>query len=654
MNRGEFQKVEQLFPRCLTITNNVELCRLYVSYVRRVNDVITGGEKARGTVIQAFEFAVTKVGIDVSSSELWNDYLDFLKSWTPAASWEQQQKVDLIRKVYKKCLVIPSEKIETMWSGYTKWENEINSATASKFIAEKSTEFMDARSWNTEWHNITKRLLKRDIVPYTITGKRGEFVSSQLQLWFNWINLEKKNSLNLKDESQVQYRLEYVYKQAIATLPFVPEIWFRFNKFSLASNEEANLSKCIELTEEGLSLNPRSFLLSFQLSELYEKDNSFNRATETLTKLINNLIADEQLVSQDLEELKKAKIESLNMEAEKNAKDSDEEKDDNDSDDDMNAEPAIPATRLSDEDSKKLLALEEKDQELSRLVTTVYIKLMMLCKRSALGIKEARTVFKQARDTFKNLGFELYTENALMEYYSDKQKTADKVFKLGMKLFSKNGEFLLSYLNYLIITNAVENIKVFFESAVSSLLIDITNDKEELNKQHIDLYQKETRTKKLKLNEFYMRKIFRTYIKFATSYLEIDTVKSLEKRYEQFFPDDDPLQLFADRYKSFNLDTIKVYDLGQTYEEETEPEQSRKTKKRKTEPLPENYTPEANGMGNGKNSFIPNQHGFVGDAIYSLLQVLPNAGYFGPTSEHVFNSSKLVELFSNLPDLPED
>lgn len=651
MNRGEFQKVEQLFPRCLTLTGNVELCRLYVAYVRRVNDVITGGEKARGTVIQAFEFAVNKVGIDVHSSELWNDYLDFLKSWTPAASWEQQQKVDLIRKVYKRCLVIPTEKIETMWSGYTKWENEVNSATASKFIAEKSTEFMDARSWNTEWHNITKRLLKRDIVPFTINGKRGGFVKSQLQLWFNWIELEKMNSLNLKDESQVHSRLEYVYKQAIATLPFVPEIWFRYNKFSLANNEEANLSKCIELTEEGLLLNPRSFLLTFQLSELYEKDNSFNRATETINKLINHLITEEKSVSQELEELKKSKIESMQLEAEKKTNDSDEDKNSDDSDDEMSVEPSIPATRLSDEDSKKFLALEEKEQELSKLITTVYIKLMMLCKRSALGIKEARTVFKQARDSFKNLGFELYTENALMEYYSDKQKTADKVFKLGMKLFSKNGEFLLSYLNYLIITNAVENIKVFFESAVSSLLKDITNDKEELAKQHIDLYQKQTRTKKLQLNEFYMRKIFKSYIKFATSYLEIDTVKSLEKRYEQFFPDDDPLQLFADRYMSYNLDTIKVYDLGKSQEEEPELEPSRKTKRQKTTPLPENYTPEATNV---KNSFIPNQHGFVGDAIYSLLQVLPNAGYFGPPSEHVFNSSKLVELFSNLPDLPED
>lgn len=31
-------------------------------------------------------------------------------------------KIDLIRKVYKKFLTIPTENIEVSWSQYTKWE----------------------------------------------------------------------------------------------------------------------------------------------------------------------------------------------------------------------------------------------------------------------------------------------------------------------------------------------------------------------------------------------------------------------------------------------------------------------------------------------------------------------------------------------------
>ncbi|KAM9918081.1 hypothetical protein OXX80_013065, partial [Metschnikowia pulcherrima] len=44
----------------------------------------------------------------------------------------------------------------------------------------------------------------------------------------------------------------------------------------------------------------------------------------------------------------------------------------------------------------------------------------------------------------------------------------------------------------------------------------------------------------------------------------------------------------------------------------------------------------------------PQSHGFVGNKIYGMLQILPNAGYFGPPPEHVFDSGKLVELFANV------
>lgn len=222
MNRGEFQNVEALFQKCFAITDSVELCRLYVSYVRRVNDVITGGEKSRGIIIQAFEFAITKVGIDIYSDELWNDYLEFLKSWTPTASWEQQQKTDLIRKVYKKILIIPTKNIETSWQQYSKWENEINQATANKFIAEKSSEFMLARSWNIEWFNITGKGIKREMLPYSTSSEYGDVISKQLKLWLKWIELEKKNNLELKDAALLEKRILYTFEQATLSYHLCP------------------------------------------------------------------------------------------------------------------------------------------------------------------------------------------------------------------------------------------------------------------------------------------------------------------------------------------------------------------------------------------------------------------------------------------------
>lgn len=628
--------MEQLFPRCLTTTTSVDLCRTYVSYVCRRNDVVMGGEKARGTIILAFEFAVDKVGIDVSSADLWQDFVDFIRSWTPTTTWETQQKTDLMRKTYKRFLGIPTEKIESMWTTYTRWENENNPATASKFIAEKSTEFMDARSWNTEWHNATRRLLKREIVPVGIV-ENSTVVKTQLGLWEAWLELERKNSLNLKEDASVQKRVDYVYRQAVTALPFVPEIWFRYNKFLLSSNEEANVSQCIQLLSDGVQLNPRSFLLAFQLSELHEKDHNFSKASETLERLITTLIADHTAVSSQIDAItSRVAKEAQPSVAEKEAKPMGADSDDED-------EPkkvVQQVIKLSETEKRRLSILRPDQKLLNTKVTLVYTKLMMLCKRSQ-GIKESRSVFKQARKNFKAVGFELYTENALMEYYSDNKKTADKVFELSMKTFSTNGEFLLSYLDYLILTNSVESIKVFFEAAMTNLLKEISTDQEVVSLDAPDILGKDHRNANIKENQSYMRKIITRYIRFATNYLDLDTVKSLEKRYEQFFPDDDPLSLFSDRYKGFTIDAVREYDLGLEPVEETVAEAP--NKKRKTTPAPTPAPVPENGPD------IP-QHGFVGNSVYALLQVLPNASYFGPPSERVFNTSKLVELLSTLPE----
>ena len=51
-------------------------------------------------VVQAFEFAINKVGIDITSESLWQDYIQFYKVGTQMPIGTTT-KIDLIRKVYK-------------------------------------------------------------------------------------------------------------------------------------------------------------------------------------------------------------------------------------------------------------------------------------------------------------------------------------------------------------------------------------------------------------------------------------------------------------------------------------------------------------------------------------------------------------------------
>lgn len=668
MNRGEFQEVEQLFSKCLPVTDHIDLCRLYVSYVRRTNDVITGGEKARGIVVQAFEFAVNKVGIDISSGELWNDYLEFLKNWTPVATWEQQQKTDLIRRVYKRFLVIPTEKIEQVWSTYTKWENEINPSTANKFIAEKSTEFMDARSWNTEWHNATEKLLRRDIIPIGIHNDENNLVHNQLKLWFKWIDLEKRNQLNLKDDSQVQQRIEYVYKQAIMALPFVPELWFKFNKFWLRSNEEANSNKCIELLNEALVLNPKSFLLSFQLSEMYEKDNTINKASETFDNLINVLTNDHTNIQRDIDSLTNRAFDDgqngSNNAQDKSKSNNNEEDDDNSDDNNDEENFKNPTFQLSEEEALYLSQLQIKQEELNKAITLVYTKWMIACKRSK-GIKEARAIFKQARNNFETIGHEIYVENALMEYHSDNLKTASKIFELGMKHFKKNGEFLLSYLDFLIMINKGESIKVLFEQGLTALLQDVNIENEELNgtiNSKSDLRLQKNKGEENIKKKNCIKKLIKKFSRYQSVYGDLDLIKSLDSRYEEYFPDDDSIELFSDRYRGNSIDVIKKFDLGKDDDSYEEIETERKLKKRRIQnptidEIPVDTSNNDNIVTSNNESAIHTQQqpqNFVGNTTYNILRALPNSSYFGPPSDHLFNNEKLVELFSNLPNIPSN
>ena len=145
-------------------------------------------------------------------------------------------------------------------------------------------------------------------------------------------------------------------------------------------------------------------------------------------------------------------------------------------------------------------------------------------------------------------------------------------------------------------------------------------------------------------------------------YGDLDLIKSLDSRYEEYFPDDDSIELFSDRYRGHSIDVIKHFDLGK---EDTSHEEidttAQETKRRKIQnPTVDEFTPEVSNNNNqhtNNKDAVQNQQqpqNFVGNTIYNLLRVLPNSSYFGPPSDHLFNNTKLVELFGNLPNVPTE
>ena len=56
----------------------------------------------REKMAQSYDFALDKIGTDVQSFSIWNDYANFLKSVEAVGSYAENQKISAIRKVNKR------------------------------------------------------------------------------------------------------------------------------------------------------------------------------------------------------------------------------------------------------------------------------------------------------------------------------------------------------------------------------------------------------------------------------------------------------------------------------------------------------------------------------------------------------------------------
>lgn len=732
MNRGEFEKVEELFKKCFSETENVDLCRLYVSYVRRVNDIVTGGEKSRVTVIQAFEFALSKVGIDIFSNELWKDYLNFLESWTPGAIWEKQQKIDLIRKVYKKFLTIPTKNIESYWSQYAKWENEINSSTSNKFISEKSSEFMIARSWNKEWQRKLQNLDK-SLNSECFRDENSKHVNEQLLLWKIWIEMEKENKLELNEDS-LRQRILYVYKQSVSSLPFISELWFNFAKHILSYDEEANISTCISLLSYSVELNRRSMLLNFFLAELYEKEN-FTKSKEVYYNILNILLNDYNTIINELNitrnqvfgyqfgtnlglnlnfnsEEKKI-VENQNnhhtdiasntnfMDLDGNLNNSTsneidrienndvnifEEKDVGSNDNDYininyneidldefdryldvnNSNDSQDKNTNFDQNKakqKEFLLLKKKHLNLTKTITLVYMRLMNACKRFE-GLKEARLVFKISRKNFTSIGFEMYVENAYLEHFLNNFKIALKIFDLAYKIkkFTIDGNFLLAYLKYLVLINDVDNIKKFVQASNANLSLRISSLKKVLDFT-TDRFLKFLVTKEIEEKNSDLKILYKTYIEYAFKYISLDAVLTFTNKYEKLFVNDNPIDLFTDRYCLNDENLIKKLEIvnysvnnknNQRFYNRSKFDLINKQDITDFRNYTSNASDDDDSHNTNKSFKNKKKEQFVKPTIIFLLKNLPNASYFNINSQNTFDSKKLVHFFANLSINPTE
>ncbi|KAK9453844.1 hypothetical protein V1511DRAFT_461673 [Dipodascopsis uninucleata] len=531
---GEFVRADQLFTRAVTaVPSSFEVWVAYLDYVRRRNNIATDGATARNEILRAFELVTNKVGVDVRSGSVWREYISFVRDTpTGGSTWEEQQKMDLSRKVFQRAVTIPFEGLESVWSDYNAFENGLNKTTARKFISDKAPVYITARTALRELQNITNEI-NRDAVSSAPKWSSDAYYN-QVVLFRRWISWEKSDPLGFRNhespelgKTMLNERIMYAFRQALQSLRHLPQLWFEVAEYCASLPDE---DLVLQFLKEGTAANPLSLLLNFRLAEVYEMKKKKEEAKKIYQALASHIIAKIKQVEDHCESTKRVlqnREETKSIYASGNGSEKFEKSDD----DELEIDGELVALTSLDDSSEgdtfetRIKRVEDYTQEritiLSKDFTMCNTMYMRAVKRMD-GLKAARQVFSEARKS-SYATYHIYVSSAMMEYHHNKgPDIASKIFEIGLKRFPETVEFIERYLDFLLLTNDDTNARALFERTLS------------------------------KLSAQAARPLVRRFYEYEAAYGgELNGVLKLESRMAEMYPDLASIVRFAERY-TFN------------------------------------------------------------------------------------------------------
>ncbi|KAK7442965.1 mRNA 3'-end-processing protein rna14 [Stygiomarasmius scandens] len=502
-------RVEELFRRFLKASPSIELLAFYLTYVRRIKS--HRQLPKNDTVRKAYEFALGLVGQDSNSGDMWADYIHFLESWPAESAWEKQEKTNALRKVYIRAIHIPLVNLEDIWSDYTAFEMRHDRVAAKRFLSDASPAYTRAQVVLHELQERTHCLFLPRMLPLRTQPSDHylpippSFIASERQhagRWKAYLKWEESNPLMMeeRDKASLQSRISLVYRKALVTMQFFPEIWFMAYSWvdSVGKHDEA-----LSILRSGIEANPTSFVLNFTYIDSMESKKEYQEVHKTFKKFLD-------VLQKNLDVLQTIATDGTTNK-------------------DTNNYGLIPAleesTTLSGPPDN--LELKERKKEYG-LVWIMYMRF----GRRAEGTKSCRAIFKKARKG-KYVPWEIFEAAALMEYHCFGEKeVATRIFELGMGSYSEENEFISRYLGFLISVND--------ESSACALLEKVT----------VNLPPEQTRP------------LWECWSKHIYQYSHREVTLKLEKRMKEIFPSDPPIKRFAQRYRSFEIDAIASRDIG--------------------------------------------------------------------------------------------
>ncbi|KAI0771691.1 hypothetical protein BD413DRAFT_475587 [Trametes elegans] len=533
---SQFGQAEALFRRfLLRTTPSVELLKFYLTYISRR---VTTGANAREVIRKCYDFALGHVGQDKDSFEIWQDYINFLKAGETSTTWEEQQKMDAVRKAYQQAVQIPMENVKRLWEEYQDFENGLNRITAKKFISDLQEAHMQARTVLNQLQEHLTVLFPpppppRNNRPAIWLPRPPTFNQNDkalVQRWRLYLKWEESNPLEIeeKDRATLLQRVQSVYRKAVVRMRYYSEIWYMAYAWtnSIGKTDEANA-----LLKSGIDANPSSFVLNFAYAEALEVQGNFAEVHATYEKFLDVLRKDLETVEARVNSANSSNSSIGSQASQSSLKDSNA----------MDVTPGLSqsqsqppsqnssfATQAGDEKPPKSKELTDKRTDYG----IVYIMYMRFGRR-AEGLKSARNVFGKARRD-RWTPWEVYEAAALMEYHCGNKdiQVASRIFEKGIETFADEVEFVLRYLGFLISINDENNARALFERVIGNFAPEKA------------------------------RPLWERWARYEYQYGDLAAAQKLEKRMAEVYPSDPPIKRFAERHKYLNIDAIAVRDLG--------------------------------------------------------------------------------------------
>ncbi|KAF9538193.1 mRNA 3'-end-processing protein rna14 [Mortierella hygrophila] len=525
LKHHHFTEVESIFQRCLRSVLSVDLWKYYLNYIRRINT----GPESKDIITKSYDFVLQHVGLDRDSGPIWSDYLFFLKSGQAQNTWEEQQKMDAMRRVFQKAVCIPLNNVENIWRDYDTFENGLNKLTAKKFLQERSAGYMTARMMWKELRKLTDGINK-NLLPRPVKWTEREL--HQLEQWKRYIRWEKSNPLNFEDTSALSARVAWTYKQALLSMRFYPEIWFEAANYF---NEIGRADEAVAMLKNGCEIMPTSFLLHFAYAEMEETRKNFKESRASYEALVKNLtekIDDMNTkVDQEVQAAKAALLAEQQLLDGSGAGSNKKVRDIEEVDGEMREREREELKKRTKELQQYEKLARKEVEEMIKGCGLAWIMFMQFIRRTE-GTSQWRHVFGRARRS-NACPYQVYIAAALLEYHCTKDTTiAGKVFEVGYKSFADETAYVDQYLEFLIQLNDDSNARALFERA----LINMSPEK--------------------------ARPLWEKFSEYENKYGDLAAINKVEKRRREVYPDDSVISCFASRYSYNELKVIEEMDMG--------------------------------------------------------------------------------------------